>query len=171
MPRGGRARRDGEGCVASDELVVAASSGSASILAAPGDALHLICGGATACRSEISCASGGNERRADMNRHRISGLAGAFAHLCLALGLLAPTAAHAAALTMVPRATWGASGVPSYMQMYIYVPDKLATKPPIYVSSHSCGSTATGQLGNIPLSKAAADSNGFIMILPDNPGQ
>jgi acetylxylan esterase len=72
---------------------------------------------------------------------------------------------------MVPRSTWGASGVPSYMQMYVYVPDKLASKPPIYVSSHSCGSTATGQMGNIPLSKAAADSNGFIMILPDNPGQ
>jgi poly(hydroxyalkanoate) depolymerase family esterase len=55
--------------------------------------------------------------------------------------------------------------------MYIYVPDKLATKPPIMVSSHSCGSTATGQMGNIPLSKAAADKNGFILILPDNPGQ
>jgi poly(hydroxyalkanoate) depolymerase family esterase len=91
--------------------------------------------------------------------------------LCFGLTLLAPQPARAASLTMVPRGTWGATGVPSYMQMYIYVPDKLATKPPIYVSSHSCGSSATSQLGNIPLSKAAADSNGFIMILPDNPGQ
>ena len=56
------------------------------------------------------------------------------------------------------------------MQMYIYVPDKLATKPPIYVSCHSCGSTATGQIGNIPLAKAAADMYGFILVLPDNPG-
>ena len=104
-----------------------------------------------------------------MNRHRKSAFAAA--SVCFGLGLCAALPVRAASLTMVPRATWGASGVPSYMQMYIYVPDKLATKPPIYVSSHSCGSTATGQIGNIPLSKAAADANGFIMILPDNPGQ
>ena len=61
--------------------------------------------------------------------------------------------------------------MPSYVKMYIYVPDKLATKPPILVSAHSCGSNATGQMGNIPKIKAAADSNGFILILPDNPGQ
>jgi len=104
-----------------------------------------------------------------MNRYRKRAFA--VASVCFGLGLCAALPARAASLTMVPRSTWGASGVPSYMQMYIYVPDKLATNPPIYVSSHSCGSTATGQLGNIPLSKAAADSNGFIMILPDNPGQ
>ena len=72
---------------------------------------------------------------------------------------------------MVPRATWGATGVPSYMQMYIYVPDAVAAKPPIYISCHSCGSTATGQIGNIPMAKAQADAQGFILILPDNPGQ
>jgi poly(hydroxyalkanoate) depolymerase family esterase len=89
----------------------------------------------------------------------------------LGLALLAPLPARAASLTMVPRSTWGATNVPSYMQMYIYVPDKLATKPPIYVSCHSCGSTATGQIGNIPVAKAAADQYGFILVLPDNPGQ
>ena len=91
--------------------------------------------------------------------------------VCLGLALLAPLPARAASLVMVPRATWGATGVPSYMQMYIYVPDKMATKPPIYVSCHSCGSTATGQIGNIPMAKAAADQYGFILLLPDNPGQ
>jgi poly(hydroxyalkanoate) depolymerase family esterase len=80
--------------------------------------------------------------------------------------------ASAASLVEVNKSDWaGSVKLPSYMQMYIYVPDKLAAKPPIFVSSHSCGSTATGQLSNIPLSKAAADKNGFIMILPDNPGQ
>jgi poly(hydroxyalkanoate) depolymerase family esterase len=69
---------------------------------------------------------------------------------------------------MVPRATWGATGVPSYMQMYIYVPDQKAAKPPIYVSCHSCGNTAANQLNNIPVAKAAADAQGFILILPDN---
>ena len=47
------------------------------------------------------------------------------------LGFLAASPARAASLTMVPRATWGATGVPSYMQMYIYVPDAVAAKPPI----------------------------------------
>ncbi len=95
----------------------------------------------------------------------------AFAIASLALGLLAAAPARAASLTMVPRATWGATGVPSYMQMYIYVPDAVAAKPPIYISAHSCGSTATGQISNIPMAKAQADAQGFILILPDNPGQ
>jgi poly(hydroxyalkanoate) depolymerase family esterase len=85
------------------------------------------------------------------------------------LGLLVAAPAGAASLTQVND--WGASGVPSYVKMYIYVPDKPADKPPIVVSAHSCGSTATGQMGNIPKFKAAADKNGFILILPDNPGQ
>ncbi len=90
----------------------------------------------------------------------------------ISLGLLATAAApaRAASLVMVPRATWGATGVPSYMQMYIYVPDKVATKPPVYISCHSCGSPATGQINNIPMAKAQADAQGFILILPDNPG-
>ncbi len=85
------------------------------------------------------------------------------------LGLLVAAPAGAASLQKV--SSWGATGVPSYVEMYIYVPDKLAAKPPIMVSAHSCGSTATGQMGNIPKIKAAADANGFILILPDNPGQ
>jgi acetylxylan esterase len=98
-------------------------------------------------------------------------LARAGALVCLGLGLLA-TQARAAALTQVARATWaGSVQLPSYIGMYIYVPDKLATKPPIMVSSHSCGSTASSQMGNIPMIKAAADASGFILILPDNPGQ
>jgi len=68
----------------------------------------------------------------------------------------------------VPRATWGATGVPSYMQMYIYVPDRMATKPPIYISCHSCGSTAPNQINNLPVTKAQADAQGFIILLPDN---
>jgi acetylxylan esterase len=104
-----------------------------------------------------------------MHRHRHPILA--VASLSLGL-LLAAAPAHAASLTQVNRSTWaGSASLPSYVQMYIYVPDKLATKPPIMVSAHSCGSTATGQIGNIPKIKAAADQNGFILILPDNPGQ
>ena len=86
--------------------------------------------------------------------------------------MLVALPAHAASLTEVSRSTWaGSVTLPSYLQMYIYVPDKVAATPPIVVSAHSCGSTATGQMGNIPLTVAAADSSGFILILPDNPGQ
>jgi poly(hydroxyalkanoate) depolymerase family esterase len=103
-----------------------------------------------------------------MNRH----LTHVLAIATLSLGLLVVAPARAATLTEVTRSTWaGSVTLSSYVQMYIYVPDKLATKPPIVVSSHSCGSTATGQMGNITKTKAAADKNGFILILPDNPGQ
>jgi len=94
---------------------------------------------------------------------------------CAASGVLAlsaPSPARAASLTMLSRSTWtNGVNLPSYLQMYIYVPDKLATKPPIVVSAHSCGSTATGQMGNIPMFKSAADAQGFILVLPDNPNQ
>jgi len=104
-----------------------------------------------------------------MNRYRSQVLA----LTSLLLGLLVAVPARAASLTQVtPASTWsGGASLPSYVEMYIYVPDKVATRPPIVVSAHSCGSTATGQMGNIPKFKAAADTNGFILILPDNPGQ
>jgi acetylxylan esterase len=90
----------------------------------------------------------------------------------VSLGLLGATPARAQSLTEVARATWaGSVSLPSYVKMYIYVPTKLADKPPIVVSAHACGSTAEGQWGNIPKTKAAATANGFILILPDNPNQ
>jgi acetylxylan esterase len=87
-------------------------------------------------------------------------------------GLLHTGPASAAQMTQVNRSTWtGGANLPSYTQMYIYVPDKLATNPPIVVSAHSCGNSAEGQFGAITKTRAAADQNGFIIILPDNPGQ
>jgi poly(hydroxyalkanoate) depolymerase family esterase len=52
--------------------------------------------------------------------------------------------------------------------MYIYVPDKLATNPPILVVAHFCGGSASqvfqqAQGGGVV---AAADKYGFIMVLP-----
>jgi poly(hydroxyalkanoate) depolymerase family esterase len=84
------------------------------------------------------------------------------------LALLAAPSAHAASLTMVNRTTWtGGANVPSYVQMYIYVPDKLAAKPPILSAHHSCATTdAMYYFGNLPKIKAAADKNGFIIIVP-----
>ena len=57
----------------------------------------------------------------------------------LALALVsAPAPARAASLQ--PVSNWGASGVPTYISMYIYVPDKPATNPPILVVAHYCAS-------------------------------
>lgn len=77
-----------------------------------------------------------------------------------------------ASLQEVPRNEWaGSVSLPSYVKMYIYVPDKLANNPPIVVSVHACQSSVTGQMDNNKKIKAAADKNGFIMIFPDNPGR
>jgi poly(hydroxyalkanoate) depolymerase family esterase len=101
-----------------------------------------------------------------MNRHHVLAVAS------ISLGLLLAAPVRAASLTQVNRSDWtGGVNLPSYLQMYIYVPAKVASKPPIVVSGHSCGSTASGQMGNIPKTQAAADSQGFILVLPDNPNQ
>jgi len=76
----------------------------------------------------------------------------------------------AAAASLQQVTSWGASGVPTYIAMYIYVPDKLATKPPILVVSHYCSGDAAGVFNEAKSGGivAAADTNGFIMIFPQN---
>ena len=88
--------------------------------------------------------------------------------IAMTYGLL--SAAPAGAASLQPVSNWGASGVPTYISMYIYVPDagKLATNPPILVVSHFCGGSASqvfsqAQTGGIV---SAADKYGFIMIFP-----
>ena len=81
-------------------------------------------------------------------------------------GLLATAQSQAASLQAV--SDWGASGVPSYISMYIYVPDRVATKPPILVLSHFCGGSASAVFGQAQTGGivAAADQYGFIMVVP-----
>ncbi|KAH8882448.1 feruloyl esterase B [Thozetella sp. PMI_491] len=54
---------------------------------------------------------------------------------------------------------------PSSIQMYIYVPDKVASKPAVIVALHPCGGSATGWYSGTKL-PSYADSNGFIIIYP-----
>lgn len=86
--------------------------------------------------------------------------------LSTVLGWLVARPAEAASLQQV--ANWGASGVPSYISMYIYVPDKVATDPPILVVSHFCGGSASAVFGQAQGGGvvAAADKYGFIMVFP-----
>lgn len=100
-----------------------------------------------------------------MNRIRCLSLA----PLSFALLLGAP--AGAASLQKVNQSDWTISGLPSYVNMYVYVPDNLATKPPILVASHHCQGTGTSTYNEtkatlVPL----ADKNGFIMIFPEATG-
>ncbi len=95
-----------------------------------------------------------------MNHLRNSLLGG----MTLGTGLLMAAPAHAASLQKV--SDWGASGVPSTASMYIYVPDKLATKPPILVLAHYCGGTASAVFGQASGIVKAADQYGFIMVVP-----
>lgn len=87
----------------------------------------------------------------------------------VSLGLLATEPAEAATVTKVN--SWGASGVPSYVSMYIYVPDQLAAKPPVVVACHSCGTPVEGYVNSITGIRDAADRNGFIIILPEATGR
>lgn len=80
-------------------------------------------------------------------------------------------AAHAASLQQVSQSTWGTVGLPAYVNMYIYVPDRLAARPPVLVASHHCQGTGPGTFNETRSSLVAlADANGFIMIFPEATG-
>jgi poly(hydroxyalkanoate) depolymerase family esterase len=86
-----------------------------------------------------------------------------------ALGLLAVTPAWAASPTLV-TADWkgGASGLPSDVAMYTYIPSKVATNPPLLTVIHYCGGSAQAVFGQASKLISAADQYGFIVVLPSN---
>jgi acetylxylan esterase len=59
---------------------------------------------------------------------------------------------------------------PTKIYMYIYVPDRVATKPAIIVALHPCGGTAQGWFSGTRL-PSHADQNGFILIYAGTPNQ
>jgi acetylxylan esterase len=85
--------------------------------------------------------------------------------LLATLGLLVSAPGRAAQLTTVNGWTGGVN-LPSDVTMSIYVPDRVAAKPPLVTVIHYCGGTASAVFGQAGDIKAAADSYGFIMILP-----
>jgi len=92
-----------------------------------------------------------------------SALLFALASLCLN--------ARAATSQKVEQSVWGVSGLPSYVNMYIYVPDKPAAKPPILVASHHCQGSAASTYSETKSSFVSlADKNGFIIIFPEATG-
>src|SRR5205807_1519369 len=84
------------------------------------------------------------------------------------LGVTAAPSARAA--TLAPISNWGVSGLPSDVTMYIYVPDRVATNPPILTLIHYCGGTASTVFGQAQGGGvvSAADQYGFIMVVPSS---
>lgn len=106
-----------------------------------------------------------------MRRSLSPSLARALGSSALFFGLVASVPAQAASLTKVEQSEWGVPGLPSYVNMYIYVPDKLAEKPPIVVGSHYCTGTATAYFQLLGGVVSMADVNGFIVIFPEATGR
>lgn len=83
-----------------------------------------------------------------------------------ASGLLALGASFASAAEMVKRASlqqvtnFGSN--PSGVKMYIYVPNKLATKPAIIVAIHYCSGTASAFYQGTQFAQLA-DTHGYIV--------
>jgi len=77
-------------------------------------------------------------------------------------------AASAASLQPVSNWTGGVPNLPSDVLMYVYVPDKVATNPPVLTLIHSCGSNASVVLGQAGGLKSAADQYGFIIVAPQS---
>jgi len=88
----------------------------------------------------------------------------------LSIAALSATAG-AATSQKVEQSVWSVSGLPSYVNMYVYVPDKPAAKPPILVASHHCQGTAASTYNETKSTFVSlADKNGFIIIFPEATG-
>src|SRR3954447_18494373 len=106
----------------------------------------------------IGPSRNGHQQSGVMNRSRTHVLVLA----SLSIPLLAASPARAASLQKVNQTDWwaGVSGLPSYVNMFIYVPDKPATKPTIVVAPRHCEGNGTGTYSETTRLVAIANSNG-----------
>jgi acetylxylan esterase len=89
--------------------------------------------------------------------------------LVAAFALLIAPRAKAASLQQVSN--WnGGTSFPSDVSMYAYVPDRVATNPPILTLIHYCGGTASAVFGQAQGGGiiSAADQYGFIIVAPSS---
>jgi poly(hydroxyalkanoate) depolymerase family esterase len=91
----------------------------------------------------------------------------------VAVAVSTASVAQAASLTKVNQSDWGAgtTGLPSYVNMYTYVPGQLAAKPPIVVAPHHCQGTAQSTYSEMASLVSIADTTGFILVFPEATGQ
>lgn len=102
-------------------------------------------------------------------RGRIRWISGA----ALAASFSVVVPAHAASLEDIEQSEWwqGVSGLPSYVNMFLYVPDQLASSPPIVVAPHHCQGDGPGTFSEMSSLVSLADERGFIMVFPEATGQ
>ncbi|HET6599042.1 MAG TPA: PHB depolymerase family esterase [Burkholderiaceae bacterium] len=65
---------------------------------------------------------------------------------------------------------WATSAVPADVEMFVYVPDQVAEKPPLLLLIHYCGGTAQAVFGQAQGGGIVqvADQRGFIMVMPSS---
>ena len=91
----------------------------------------------------------------------------------ISLGLLVAAEARAGTYQKVNQSDWwaGVTGLPSYVNMYDFLPTTMATKPPIVVGVHHCQGTASSTHSEMASLETIADKNGFIIIYPEATGE
>ena len=87
--------------------------------------------------------------------------------------LLAADPARAAGYAKVDQTEWqqGVTGLPSYVNMYDYIPSTVASKPPVVVYCHHCQGDAASSHSSMATLEKIADTNGFIIIYPEATGE
>jgi len=95
------------------------------------------------------------------------------ASVALVAGLSITAPVRAASLQELEQSVWwqDVSGLPSYVNMFLYVPDQLASSPPIVVAPHHCQGDGPGTFSEMSSLVSLADERGFIMIFPEATGQ
>ncbi|KOV82953.1 esterase [Nocardia sp. NRRL S-836] len=93
-------------------------------------------------------------------------LSAAVLSFLLAAGVLASAAAPASAATLTRVTGFGAN--PTNLDMYVYVPDRVAPRPALLVLVHYCGGSAGGIFnGNGRDFATAADRYGYLVVVPE----
>ena len=91
----------------------------------------------------------------------------------LTFGLLSGTQALAGTYGKINQSDWqqAVTGLPTYVNMYSFVPSTVASKPPIVVYAHHCGGTAKNSHDSMAALETLADKNGFLIIYPEATGE
>jgi acetylxylan esterase len=104
-----------------------------------------------------------------MNRYRNHVLAIA----SISFGLLVAAPAGAGTYAKVNQSDWqqGVTGLPTYVNMYTYLPTTLASKPPVVAYTHHCQGSASSSHSSMASLEKIADTNGFIVLYPEATGE
>jgi len=112
-----------------------------------------------------------SKRYSAMNRTRSRVLA--IGSIFVGLFAAEPAYAGTGAYGKINQSDWqqGVTGLPTYVNMYDYVPTTVATKPSVVVYCHHCQGNAASSHTSMSGLETIADKNGFIIIYPEATGE